>query len=299
MKTIYFLLLIISIQANGQKKTGNDVFNMEFLRNSDNTQGEQNDYFTFLVDRSIQHKKNLLEYGFLNAKGKMFIKAKYTYASDFFNGKSNILLDSIPGILFKDGREKFFRNFNSTFWYKGDLGLAIKNKKHGFINYNGHVIIPLIYEDAFPFYDGYASVKLNNKWNYVDEQGKTVFPDSLIFSYRPIINDNAVFMNQSKEVETKKRMFSDDRKGSQAFVEFLHDLTPTQLKEGLINIQGTVIIEPIYDEISGYFINGYMRVRNKGKEGIIDEKGKVIIPIDYDNVLDYNNNMFTAKKDNK
>lgn len=299
MKKIYLLILIISTNVNGQKKVGNDVFKMEFLRISDNIQGDQNNYYSDLTERSMFSKKDSLNYGFLNSKGKTVIKAKYTYASDFFNGKSNIIIDSIPGILLKDGSEKLFPEYDATYWYKDNLGLARKDKKYGFINKNGDIIVPLKYEDAFPFYNGYASIKSNDKWNYINEQGQIIFSDSLIFNYRPIIDNKAVFMVSGKEVEKRKRMHSEDRTGSQVFVEYLNQIKKLQLKEGLINTNGKIIIEPIYDEISGYFINGFMRVRNNGKAGIVNEKGEVVIPIKYDNVLDYKNGMFTAEKNNK
>lgn len=54
----------------------------------------------------------------------------------------------------------------------------------------------------------------------------------------------------------------------------------------MIDIDGNIIINPIYDEISGYFQNRYMRVRNNGKTGVIDVKSKAIIPIQYDDISD-------------
>ena len=208
-------------------------------------------------------------------------------------------MDTIPGILFKDGNNKMFPEFDATYWYKDELGLANKDKKNGFIDDNGKIIIPLIYDDAFPFYGGYASVKTNDKWNYINEKGKVIFSDTLIFSYRPIINNRAVFMISNKEVEKNKRMHTEDREGSQTFAEYLNQIKNIQLKEGLINIDGEILIEPIYDELSGYYINGFMRVRNNGKAGIINEKGEIIIPLEYDNVLDYKNKMFIVEKNNK
>ncbi len=299
MKKVFLLILIISTNVFGQKQIGHDVFKMEFLRISDNIQGDQNNYFSDLVERSMFSKKDSLNYGFLNSEGKIVIEAKYSYASDFFNGKSNIIIDSIPGLLFKNGNEKMFPNFSATYWYEGDLGLAIKDTTYGFINKNGAIIIALNYDDAFPFYNGYASVKANDKWNYINEKGEIIFSDSLIFSYRPIIDKKAVFMVSGNEIENRKRMHSEDRTGSQVFVEYLNQINKSQLKEGLISIDGKIIIDPIYDEISGYFNNGFMRVRNNGKAGIVNEKGEIVIPIEYDNVLDYKNGMFIAEKANK
>ena len=70
MKKIFLLILIISSNIFGQKKVGNDVFKMEFLRISDNIQGDQNNYYSDLVERSMFSKKDSLNYGFLNSKGK-------------------------------------------------------------------------------------------------------------------------------------------------------------------------------------------------------------------------------------
>jgi hypothetical protein len=162
-----------------------------------------------------------------------------------------------------------------------NLDIAIKDKKYCFIDKYGKVIISLIYEDEFPFYKGYASVKTNDKWNYVNENWLKMFPDSLIFSYRPIINNKAVFMIENQKVEKNKSMIKE--KGSRTFIEFLNKTDHIQLKEGLIDIDGNIIINPIYDEISGFFQNGYMRVR---KNGVIDVKGKAIIPIQYDDISD-------------
>ncbi|MFZ1452283.1 MAG: FISUMP domain-containing protein [Ferruginibacter sp.] len=53
---------------------------------------------------------------------------------------------------------------------------ATLNNKHGFINTNGDVGIPLIYDDASVFIYGRAAVKLNQKWGFIDLTGKTVIP---------------------------------------------------------------------------------------------------------------------------
>lgn len=270
---------------------------MEFLKNLSNHCDNVNVYYTDLVERSMFSKKDSLSYGFLNLKGKTIIEPKYTYASDFLNGKSNIIKDSVPGLLFKNGKEKLFPEYNATYWYKGDLGMAIKENKYGFINTSGKVIIDFRYDDAFPFYEGYASVKKDDKWNYVNEKGIQIFSDSLIFSYRPIIDNYAVFMVDSIKVEKKKKMITEN--GSRTFVEFLNKTGHIQLKEGLIDTNGNVILNPIYDEISGYYHNGYMRVRNKGKTGIINKDGEVIIALEYDNISDENNGLFLAKKSKK
>ena len=65
-----------------------------------NLEGSSNDYYSDLVEGSMFSKKDSLKYGFINSKGNEVIKAKHTYTSDFCNGKSNIINDSIPELLF-------------------------------------------------------------------------------------------------------------------------------------------------------------------------------------------------------
>ncbi len=297
MKKIIILFLILSTSIYSQKKLGNEVFKMEFLKTMVNIDNEVNTYYTDLVERCMYSKKDNLKYGFLNNKGKVIIQPIYSYGSDFFKGKSNIILDTIPGLVFIDGKQLLFPEYSKTYWYYDELGLAVKNKKYGFINTKGEIIIPIEYDNAFPFFQNYTSVKKNDKWNYIDKNGNIIFPDSLIFNYRPIIDNKAVFMKKNIKVEKTKKMQSED--GSRTFVEFLNKTEKYQLKEGLIDTNGNIILEPKFDEISGYYQNGYMRVRNNGKTGIIDEKGEIIIPIEYDDISDFKNSVFLAKKNKK
>ncbi len=93
MRKIILFFLLLSTSIYGQ--TSIDVFKIEFLRTYENIQGSQNNYYTDLVDRLLHRKKDTLKYGFFNSNGQKVINAKYNYASDFYNGKANIILDSI------------------------------------------------------------------------------------------------------------------------------------------------------------------------------------------------------------
>ena len=62
MKKILLLIIIISNTVFGQKKVGNDVFKIEFLRIMTNLNGSSNDYYTDLAERSMFSKKHSLKY---------------------------------------------------------------------------------------------------------------------------------------------------------------------------------------------------------------------------------------------
>ncbi|PJB55344.1 MAG: hypothetical protein CO098_16820, partial [Bacteroidetes bacterium CG_4_9_14_3_um_filter_41_19] len=55
----------------------------------------------------------------------------------------------------------------------GPLRVEI-NKKYGFIDKTGKVVIPLMYEFALPFSEGLARVELNGKKVYINKAGEII-----------------------------------------------------------------------------------------------------------------------------
>jgi hypothetical protein len=51
-----------------------------------------------------------------------------------------------------------------------------KNGKWGFIDDKGKIKIPMKYDNALPFSNGLAAVKLNEKWGFIDSKGKLIIP---------------------------------------------------------------------------------------------------------------------------
>ena len=51
-----------------------------------------------------------------------------------------------------------------------------KDEKYGFINKKGKIIIPIIYDDASPFYERLSAVKKGNKYGFVDSKGRDRIP---------------------------------------------------------------------------------------------------------------------------
>lgn len=295
-KTLLIIITLVLHHNSFSQKKNYDVFKSEFMRSNYFPNNKSNNFYIALLDRSIYKKVDSIKYNFLNQKNIKLIKVNYDYASDFFRDRSNIIIDSISGLLYKNKTQILFSNFEGTHWYDGDLGLAYKNNKSGFINKKGKIIIPFIYEDAYPFFEEYASVKKDKKWFYINKNGEKILPDSLTYSYRPIINSHAIFMSNTPSEKRKNRLINN----TQSVLEFLNKIEKIELKEGLINVNGKIIIKPIYDEISGYFHKGYMRVQNNGLLGIIDENGKIVIPLNYERISDISNEkLFVVRKREK
>ncbi len=122
------------------------------------------------------------------------------------------------------------------------------NEKYGFINQQGKEIIPLKYDHTYSFHDRLAAVTLNGKHGFIDQKGNVIIP---------LQYDNAY--------------------------SFFDGLAPVSLnkKFGFIDQKGNIIIPLKYDH-AYFFTNGLAAVNLNGKHGYINQKGDVIIPLKYD-----------------
>lgn len=69
----------------------------------------------------------------------------------------------------------FTANFRTDFI--GDLAMVEDgNNKKGFINRQGKMVIPFLYDDAMPFNEGYAAVSQNGKWGFISAWGTVLIP---------------------------------------------------------------------------------------------------------------------------
>ncbi len=68
-----------------------------------------------------------------------------------------------------------------------DDGLArvSKNSRHGYVDTLGKVVVPLVYDDAVRFHNGYAAVGKggdeDRKWALIDRSGRDITPYAAIF----------------------------------------------------------------------------------------------------------------------
>ena len=59
-----------------------------------------------------------------------------------------------------------------------DLSVLViqQGGKYGYIDTEGNILIEPIYEDARPFFEGLAAVRLHSEYGYIDNNGQTVIP---------------------------------------------------------------------------------------------------------------------------
>lgn len=125
------------------------------------------------------------------------------------------------------------------------LFAADKNGKYGFINLKNEILIPFKFQDAKFFVDGLALVKLNNKYGYINTSGKEVI-----------------------------RCIYDE-----ADSQFTEGLAPVMFQKrwGYINKEGEIIIPFLYDSATAFYKGiGQAYRKDEAKYYLFNNKGKLI-----------------------
>ena len=136
-----------------------------------------------------------------------------------------------------------------------------EKKKHKI----GKMVIPFKYDEADFFSEGFARVKLNGKWGFVDKSGKVVVP----IKYDYVHN----FYDGLAEVKLDGESWYIYKLGNKY----------VPLKYGL----------------SRFFSEGFIQVMLNGKQGYMDKSGKLAVPIKYDYVNDFKEGLASVSLNDK
>lgn len=174
-----------------------------------------------------------------------------------------------------------------SFIFSNNAAIMVSNGKYGFINKNGNIIVPCIYDSAISFTEGVAAVKKNGKWAYIYQDNDTLTSFKYDFAYNfnnglAVVKRNNLYGYLSKTgseaipcVYNKAYTFKD----TLAIVRMDH-------RVGFINKSGKLVIPCIYDDAYD-FSEGLAAVQKNGKWGFINTKNEIIIAPMFDQALDF------------
>lgn len=274
---LFSFIFFISHSVQSQEKIKADFQTIDFLgktpyKTPNNSMTENLLRILYFNPKSGTQKK----IGFMNSRGKTIINPKYTLASDFYNGYANIIKDSIYGYINKKGEETLFPQYDQTYFYYSNTGIAKKNGKYGLIDRSGNPLSDFSYIMINLFgFDHFSGVLSKDKTQLLNEDAKIVFNQDFKFDIKSYYFENDSLLVFEKSIDSKKL-------------------------QGLVKLNGEIILEPIYDKIT--FIEDkffFVVVKNK-KYGFINKEGKVIIPLIYEEVsFNITENLICAKLNNK
>jgi hypothetical protein len=148
--------------------------------------------------------------GFVDATGEFKIKPTYDDALPFSDGAAAVEREGKWGFIDTSGHEVIQPVYEGAFYFREGVGLVEtgagyklidkagavlasgyeymdgivnegrvpvgRNDKHGYLDLNGNVVIPLEYDFAGSFSRGLAPVKKGEKWGYIDRDGHERVP---------------------------------------------------------------------------------------------------------------------------
>ena len=104
--------------------------------------------------------------------GRNFYQTFKPYTREELHAKGIVLFDEVQELL-NDGKkpEEIFDRIGS---FKDGFAIVKLNNKYNFINTNGQLISNTWFDSCTEFYNGFAIVKLNNKYNFINTNGQIV-----------------------------------------------------------------------------------------------------------------------------
>lgn len=209
-------------------------------------------------------------WGYADVSGKERIEPQYSFASAF--SKNNL-----AAVITKEGDKFGYINKSGkmvlgpyeynlsdpidSFSEDGLAFMADENGRYGYIDKNGNWAIKAQYTEAKSFSNGFAAVRIGDKYGFIDTKGIVIC--DFIYEYA---GD-----------------FSKD--GLAAFKD--------GGKWGYINSEGEVVIDAIYDEAYD-FCGGLAAVKHNGEWSYINTEGKEAITIKADELRDFSSSGLAA-----
>lgn len=173
-----------------------------------------------------------------------------------------------------------------------------QGSRWGYVDKNGALVLPVIYDHAEPFSEGLALVEEAGLRAYIDPSGQRVIPANVAsagrFSqgrawvrYGP---DQVGFIDRTG-TRVGPATWRAARDFSEEGVAWVED--PATGRWALMDRDGAVVVPPTYED-PGPFSEGLARVGLGGRYGFVDASGELVIPIRYESVGTFHEGLVTV-----
>lgn len=263
--------------------------------------GEFETVSNFESNRSVVSKAGL--YGAIDKYGSISIPLEFDWVEAYDKGESRVRKDGKFGVYKHELGLKVPIEYDYI-GLRADNGLRLvaKANKHGYVNDEGEIQLPLEYElqdqdiDKRQFVKSHASVLVNGKWGVIDEEGE--------FSIEPKYDDinytgyNVIPFKSGNDWGYVDIDGSELPGRHEACEAYLQGTAAVQQdgKYGLVDVTNEIRVEPIYDELERIINTEFCIVKKDDKFGLIDRQGQIVIPLDYDNVETVNLRFIELRK---
>ncbi|HOZ88400.1 MAG TPA: WG repeat-containing protein, partial [Bacteroidia bacterium] len=277
--------------------------------------------------------------GFINSTGQLVIQPMYDAVTDFQEGLSVVSKNDSVFFVNKENNNVFGKFFSEAFTFKNGIAPVKQNNKWFFINRLGQQVSKF-YNEISESSNSAFIVKVNDKYGAVDNFGQEIIAPKYI-KLGDFKNEFAYYIEDNKYGFVSKV-------GGQHRAEFewISDFNNKQVAiikkdglYGLINAQGTYILEPQYDQVlktntpvfivvwnnnygffssegcflsqvayeyskdkpAEFYTNGdYFKLIKKGEQSLVDKNGRTLISFDqYNEINFFSDGLMRVRKDIK
>ncbi|AIZ62580.1 hypothetical protein PK28_00765 [Hymenobacter sp. DG25B] len=170
-------------------------------------------------------------------------------------------------------------------WVGGELIPYRQGEKWGYADRNRRLVLPLRYDEAGPFVDELAWVRVAGLYGYIDGSGYAVTPTHFTKASNFTRGRATVELHgETFEIDVAgKRLPASETPAPEVEYLSLGDIVRKAGKLGFRFTVGSATVPTIYDEILEDY-RGLLFVRQGQQWGAINRKGKVVLPVSYESI---------------
>ena len=235
--------------------------------------------------------------GYINTDGEAVIPIEYDYASRFYEcGLAEVWIGHKSGLINRDGELVADTIWDAMYLeYEHDGKIIVsKDDKYGVMDTEGNIVIEPEWSDIFFYKDEFVAINDEDELtSYIILNGiKQVVIEETLFGF--IYKQGVLGVDGIYVVEPiYDRIWEIGMLGEYENNGYLG--CELNDKCGVINPDGELITEIIYDSIPGHGC-GFMRVEKKGKYGYINGEGEQVIECMYSDAGDFEDGYAIVKK---
>ena len=250
--------------------------------------------------------------GFIDKTGKIVIPTFYDNATMFFNERAFVHAPGQPIACINTTGKVVFELpdiIEAGFFGENLAPVCDANKKWGYVNTEGEMVIKPQYDDAQSFSEGLAAVRMGDEYGYINHEGQYVInpqfyvADAFSCGYAQV--KKTKYSSYYDYINQKGKIVSDKFEGgfnhiSENKLLCVYGPTRTESKKMIIrNHRGDSIASTQYFERAGVFSEGLCWVEYNKKSGFINTKGLLAVNPIYDNASNFHEGVAVVAVDGK
>lgn len=242
-------------------------------------------------------------WGLIDTKGKWLVSPKYIDIGRLEEGLLAVSTEE-DKFAFMATNGKLLTDFKfkkAHYFSEGFAGVKI-GEKWGFIDNLGKQRISTKYDSIRNFSGGFAPVKMKKKWGYINKKGQWLVKPIYDAAYSFTDDKIAVVVTKNKRgfINTKGRfVIAPIYRRVQRFSEGIAPVSKKKNNWSFINKNNKVLFSKSFSE-ARTFSEKMTAVMNSDKQwGYIDRTGKLLIPYQFDRAYDFKEGLALVKKNNK